>query len=221
MGPKCRKLALHQFTEGLSAQISAKAACSESMNFRGMRGIFMAEVWPIVLVYSDNEPLGHALRFVLHIEEVEVQLCPDAGALLSSQALLRTHCLVLKDHPPLLDGCMLSREARSMGARAPTILLVDAATAQVRARAAAAQIWLVLEKPVLDNSLIEAIMSCLPERGLPKPTYNPLGIKPDTRAVHPALPKHTRFAHGSSGDVGHDDASFRDARKIGDAAGGD
>ncbi len=124
----------------------------------------MAVTRPVVLIYSDNEPVGHALRFVLELEEVEVRLCRDAAALLASPALARAHCLVLHDNPPLLDGCALLRAAREKGAMGPAILLVSILTPAVRARATKAGIWVVLEKPVLDNRLVDAVMNCLPGR---------------------------------------------------------
>ncbi|HTQ71336.1 MAG TPA: response regulator [Acidocella sp.] len=124
----------------------------------------MAAIRPVVLVYSDDEPIGHALRFVLRMEGVDVQLCPDAGALLASPALAQAHCLVLKDNLPVLDGCALLRAAREKGADAPAILLVSRQTLAVTARAAEAGMWIVLERPILDNRLVDAIMSCLPGR---------------------------------------------------------
>lgn len=125
----------------------------------------MAVIRPVVLVYSDDEPIGHALRFVLEIEEVEVKLCPDAASLLASPALAGAHCLVLTDQTPVLDGCALLRAAREKGAVAPAILLVNRQTQALAERAAEAGMWLVLERPVMDGRLVEAILSCLPERG--------------------------------------------------------
>ncbi len=131
----------------------------------------MAVIRPVVLIYSDDEPVGHALRFVLEMEGVDVQLCPDGAALLACSVLAKAHCLVLHDSPPLLDGCALLRAAREKGAVAPAILLVGAKTQAVNARAAEAGMWVVLEKPILDNKLVDAIVSCLP-----KQETCPLGI---------------------------------------------
>ncbi|MDE8346612.1 MAG: hypothetical protein POH28_10640 [Acidocella sp.] len=101
----------------------------------------MAGTWPVVLIHSNDEPIGHALRFVLQMEKVCAQLCPDATALRDSPGLLQAHCLVLLYHPPVVDGCELSCVARRKGALAPAILLVDAATPRVKAQAAATGIW--------------------------------------------------------------------------------
>jgi hypothetical protein len=48
---------------------------------------------------------------------------------------------------------------RQHGALAPAILLVGPLTAALQARAEAAGFWLVLESPILDTRLIEAILS--------------------------------------------------------------
>lgn len=125
----------------------------------------MAVTRPVVLVYSDDEPVGHALRFVLRMEGVEVELCPDHAALLASPALAQARCLVLQDDPHHSDGCALLRAARQKGAMAPAILVVSVLTATVRVRAREAGVWLVLEQPILDRSLLDAVMSCLPDEG--------------------------------------------------------
>jgi FixJ family two-component response regulator len=132
----------------------------------------MAVIRPVVLIYSDDEPIGHALQFVLQLEGVDVQLCADSAALLASPSLTRAHCLVLKDNLPLLDGCALLRAARRKGAVAPAILLVSTETPAVKARAAEAGMWLVLERPILDNRLVDAVMSCLPGREKPEVGIN-------------------------------------------------
>lgn len=121
----------------------------------------MAEAGPVVLIYSDDEPVGQALRFVLGMDGVDVRLCPDAASLLASPVLREAHCLVLKDGPAGVDGCALLRAARARGARAPAILLVSLFTASLGARAAEAGVWLVLERPIMDNRLIDAIMDCV------------------------------------------------------------
>ena len=59
----------------------------------------MAGAWPVVLIHSNDEPIGHALRFGLQMQKVCAQICPDAAALLDSPALLQAHCLVLLYHP--------------------------------------------------------------------------------------------------------------------------
>jgi FixJ family two-component response regulator len=111
------------------------------------------------LVHSRDEAVGHALRFTLALDGVEVHVYQEAGALLSSPVLKACHCLVLHDDPPRTDGCALLELLRQHGALAPAILLVGLLTAALQARAEAAGFWLVLEWPILDNRLIEAILS--------------------------------------------------------------
>lgn len=124
----------------------------------------MAESRPLVLVHSDEEPVGQALRFALALEGVEVRLCASESLLLARQDLSLAVCLVLRHAPPRLDGCALAALARRAGAVARVVLLAPCLSPQMQAQARAAGVWLVLETPVQGDVLVESIVACLPGR---------------------------------------------------------
>ncbi|EKM99373.1 MULTISPECIES: transcriptional regulator [unclassified Acidocella] len=124
----------------------------------------MAESRPLVLVHSDEEPVGQALRFALALEGVEVGLCASGSALLARRDLSLAVCLVLRHAPPQLDGCALAALVRQAGVAARVLLLAPSLSPQMQAQARAAGVWLVLETPVQGDVLVETIVACVPGR---------------------------------------------------------
>jgi CheY-like chemotaxis protein len=62
-----------------------------------------------------------------------------------------------------VDGLEVLRRVRARGLEMPAILLTSNATPALRARAAAAGVWLVLEKPIMDGALVNAVTARLRE----------------------------------------------------------
>ena len=60
---------------------------------------------------------------------------------------------------PEMDGFELLRQLAAQNVSVAMILLTDHATPRLRARAAAAGVQLVLEKPFLDNALADSVMT--------------------------------------------------------------
>jgi FixJ family two-component response regulator len=116
---------------------------------------------PLVLVVNDDEAMRNALRFALQLEGVEVHVHGDGADLLADLDLHRASCLILKDRMPDMDCFEVMKNLRARGAALPTILLTANATSALNARAAAAGARLVLEKPILDNALVEGVLSIL------------------------------------------------------------
>lgn len=116
------------------------------------------------MVVNDDAALAHALHFALSLEGVNVHWHGDAPAALASPDLKRAECLIVKDRLPSMDGCELTRQVLAQGLTPYAILLTSAATLALRARAAAVGVRLVMEKPILDNSLVEAVLGvlCMP-----------------------------------------------------------
>ena len=124
----------------------------------------MAEARPLVVVVNDDAAMRDALRFVLRLEGLEVQVYADGAAFLANRDLPRTKCLILKDRLPGLDAFELLQQLRARELSAPVILLTSAASPALYGRAQAAGVWRVLEKPILDNRLVEAVTGVLEEQ---------------------------------------------------------
>ena len=125
--------------------------------------LFMTEAKPVVMVVHDDAALRDALQFALRLEGSEVRAHETAGALLEDQRLADCICLVLKYHLPDIDGLALLGRVRAMGFDMPAILLTSSASPALRARAKAAGVWLVLEKPIMDAKLVDAVATLLRE----------------------------------------------------------
>ena len=115
------------------------------------------------MVINDDAALRDALRFALRLEGADVCLHEDGAGALADPRLKDAACLVLRNHLPGIEGLEVLRRVRKMGLSVPVILLASASTAALRARAATAGVWLVLEKPIMDGALVNAVSGLLRE----------------------------------------------------------
>jgi FixJ family two-component response regulator len=116
---------------------------------------------PIVLIANDDEGLRDALQFVLRLEGVEVHVHKDGASMLADPDLSLAGCLIITDRMLPMDGFELCRLLHARNLKLPTILLTGDASMALRSRAAAAGIRLTMEKPILDNALVEGVLSML------------------------------------------------------------
>jgi two-component system C4-dicarboxylate transport response regulator DctD len=116
---------------------------------------------PLVLIAADDQAVCEALQFALRLEGLSVHTHRDAVALMQDDALANASCLIVDDRKPRLDGIDLAIRLHAQSFRIPVILLTSNPTRRLRARAADARIQVVLEKPILDNVLLESIRSLL------------------------------------------------------------
>jgi FixJ family two-component response regulator len=119
----------------------------------------------LVLIAADDEAVRDALQFALRLEGFAVRTHADEVALLADRGLMEAGCVILDDHQPQLDGFAAMARLRSGAVRAPAILLMGYATAALRARAAAAGFRAVLEKPLLNNVLLDTLRAVLEAAG--------------------------------------------------------
>jgi two-component system, LuxR family, response regulator FixJ len=123
----------------------------------------MAGIKPLVMVVNDDDGMREAMQFALQLEGAQVRLHERGPELLADPVLPACACLVLKYHLPGMDGFEVLQRVRERGLTMPVILLTSAATKALRARAAAAGVWLVLEKPIMDGALVNAVAGLLRE----------------------------------------------------------
>ena len=112
---------------------------------------------PLILIAADDQSMCEALQFSLQLEGLSVRTHRDGPALLEDAGLKLASCLVLDDRKPQMDAFDVLRRLRARDLRLPVILLTGHATPHLRARAATAGVRLVLEKPLLDNALVDGI----------------------------------------------------------------
>ncbi len=116
---------------------------------------------PLVLIADDDQGVREALQFALRLEGFHVHAHSGGAELLADADLAHAGCVILDDGMPHMDGLELLRRLRAQDIRLPAILLTNHATAGLRARAGQAGVRLVLEKPLLDNVLVESILTIL------------------------------------------------------------
>jgi two-component system, LuxR family, response regulator FixJ len=123
----------------------------------------------IVLIAADDQAVRDALQFALQLEGFGVRTYSGATALLADKDLAQASCVILDDRKPHLDGFAVLPRLRARDLKAPVILLTGHVTPSLRARARAAGFREVLEKPLLNNILLDTLRSIVGngERRLP------------------------------------------------------
>lgn len=118
----------------------------------------------LVLIVDDDQAVRDALQFALRLEGLCVHVHDGGAALLADPDLNRAKCVILGDRMRQMDGfaVLMTLEAREISV--PAIMLTSNATLGLRARADAVGVRYVMEKPLLDNALVENIRSILNTR---------------------------------------------------------
>lgn len=110
----------------------------------------------IRIVDDDAAVLG-SLRFSLEIEGYDVEAFSSADEFLAAMPKAGA-CLLIDQNLPGMTGLDLLDEIRRRGGSSPAVLITSRASAAILRRAAAAGA-LIVEKPLLGNTLIDAIRS--------------------------------------------------------------
>jgi two-component system, LuxR family, response regulator FixJ len=121
----------------------------------------MADQRKLVIIVDDDQAVRDALQFALRLEGLCVHVHDAAAALLADPDLSRAECVVLDHRMPRLDGFAMLRRVQERAPGVPAIMLTSRATSQDRARARAAGVRMVLEKPLLENVLMDNIRTVL------------------------------------------------------------
>lgn len=110
----------------------------------------------LVVIVDDDAAVLTSLKFSLEIEGYAVQTYSDAQGLLRNPSIGRNALLVVDYRLPDTNGFDLLERLRAKGVRGPAILITSNPSDALRRRAAEMRIP-IIEKPLLDNSLIAAI----------------------------------------------------------------
>ncbi len=121
----------------------------------------MADQRKLVMIVDDDQAVRDSLQFALRLEGLCVHVHNGGAALLTDPGLNRAGCVVLGDSMRDMDGFTLLKTLRTNDPGLAAIMLTSHATPRIRARAAAAGVRKVLEKPLLDNALVEDIRAIL------------------------------------------------------------
>lgn len=115
-----------------------------------------------VIIVDDDPAVLNSLQFALEIEGFSVHVYATGDELLGAQ-MPEDGCLVLDFNMPGLNGLQLLEKLRARGHVLPAILITSNPTAETRKRAATAGV-VIIEKPLLGNTLSDAIRDALQRR---------------------------------------------------------
>jgi FixJ family two-component response regulator len=129
----------------------------------------MPSTSPVVCVVEDDAAVRNALKFSLEVEGLAVRLHDGAASLLEDPGLPSCRCLVIDFRLPAMDGLELAEELRTRAIAAPIIMITGRATRDLRARAAKLGVRRVIEKPLPDGDLLQAILDAITAAPSPSP----------------------------------------------------
>jgi FixJ family two-component response regulator len=115
---------------------------------------------PTIIVVEDDDSLRHSLRFWLAVEGFAVRTYANGSELLGAADLPDRGCLVVDYNLPDMTGLDLVAQLRTRHIALPAILITTNPSGIVRRRAEKAGVPMI-EKPLLDNSLINGILAAL------------------------------------------------------------
>ena len=113
---------------------------------------------PRLLLVEDDAAVRRALQLTLRARGYDVRAYAAGAALLADMTTQMDAVALVADlKMPEVDGLALLRALRGAGWPGPALLITGFATAQVRAEAFATGYAHVLEKPLADHKLVEAV----------------------------------------------------------------
>jgi FixJ family two-component response regulator len=115
----------------------------------------------IVCVVDDDAGVRNALKFALEVEGFAVRTYAGAPGLLDDPELPSCRCLVVDFRMPTMDGLELAQTLAARGMTVPMIMITGRITRDLEARASKLGIHRLIEKPLADGDLLNAVQSAL------------------------------------------------------------
>jgi two-component system, LuxR family, response regulator FixJ len=116
---------------------------------------------PAVYVVDDDPDVLGSLRFLLETDGFDVRTFRTGAALLRVVRPADADCFVIDYKMPDMNGLDLTSRLRNRDIAAPVILITGYPDEKISARAEAAGIRHVLQKPLLDDSLIAHVRGAI------------------------------------------------------------
>jgi FixJ family two-component response regulator len=127
----------------------------------------MSELAGPVIVVDDDAATRNSLKFALGVEGLDVRLYESGAALLAEPHLPERACLVVDYNMPRMNGFELVRRLRDRHGAFPAVLITSDVTEDLVGLADEVGFCKVLEKPLMDDALldwIEDILARVPPR---------------------------------------------------------
>lgn len=111
-----------------------------------------------VAIVDDDHSVRDSLKFLLEVEGYGVSVYASAPAFLEDQGTQHT-CMIIDHNMSGMTGLELVARIRSAHSKTPILILTDAPTLQIRAKAGQLGVALVLDKPPDQEELLSFISS--------------------------------------------------------------
>lgn len=111
----------------------------------------------LVLIVDDDQAVLDALKFALELDGLSVDTCSSGAQLLNHPRLQQARCLVLDYKMPGMNGFALMNELKRRDVASPVIMITAPLSPEVERRAVAAGVAGILEKPLLEDILLNKI----------------------------------------------------------------
>ena len=121
-----------------------------------MPQIELASPIPVIAVVDDDPAVCSSLKFSLELEGFAVRVYRNGAEFLATDSLADCKCFVIDQRMPGMSGMQGISELRGRNISTPAILIISQPSRVLSARAAEADVP-IIEKPLLNNALVEKI----------------------------------------------------------------
>jgi two-component system, LuxR family, response regulator FixJ len=111
---------------------------------------------PVIAVVDDDPAVCNSLKFALELEGFAVRVYRSGAELLAAGLFPDCKCFIIDQRMPGMSGMELITELRGRKVSTPVILIISQPNRVLSARAAQAHVP-IIEKPLLNNALVEKI----------------------------------------------------------------
>lgn len=125
----------------------------------------------MIFIVDDDSATRDSLRLLLGCVGLEARDFPSSKAFLEARQSADKDCLVLDVHMPGMSGLDLLEELRRRGDEIPVVVVTGLPSAANTARARAAGVLAILEKPFKAAEIIELVRNALEGKKGSTPTH--------------------------------------------------
>lgn len=111
---------------------------------------------PVIAVVDDDRAVCNSLKFSLELEGYSVRVYGSGPEFLAASGFSDCKCFIIDQRMPGMSGMELIAELRERKVSTPAILIISQPNKVLSARAADARVP-IIEKPLLNNALVEKI----------------------------------------------------------------
>ena len=116
---------------------------------------------PIVYIVDSDHKLLCSLSKKLVQHDVIVEVFSSAEEFLNTKLSSRAACLIIEVNLPNMGGIELLEHINNLGVRLPTIILSSGSNISNAVRAMQAEAIDFIEKPFIENTLIEKVLGVI------------------------------------------------------------